>query len=283
MSTGGNGPRPDGQESNGGRGNQTGGRPNGGRGRGGRGKNQGQQSNTRFQGQEPSLKDCVFDYSEDPQSKRYLRNVELLVGYVGTSFNYYNLEYQKALEKLELKDPDKAKVPDDPTDPIQMEEWKMEYKSRKDQVKAYRNFCASLFSVILGQCTPLMKDKLQAKPEYEAINDERDGVALLKLIKQTTFTFDSGRIYKLVGRDKLKEEFYGLKRRNNQTLHSYYEVFRAKVKVLNEVGVVLYDKDLVDMIAKKNGRDPPSDIDRDEAQERCVAIRFIRTCGHREY
>ena len=283
MSTGGNGPRPDGAESSGGRGNQTGGRSNGGRGRGGRGKNQGQQSNTRFQGQEPSLKDCVFDYSEDPQSKRYLRNVELLVGYVGTSFDYYNLEYQKALEKLELKDPEKAKVPDDPTDPIQMEEWKMEYKARKDQVKAYRNFRASLFSVILGQCTPLMKDKLQAKPEYEAINDERDGVALLKLIKQTTFTFDSGRIYKLVGRDKLKEEFYGLKRRNNQTLHSYYEVFRAKVKVLNEVGVVLYDKDLVEMIAKKNGRDTPASIDRDEAQERCVAIRFIRTCGHREY
>ena len=225
----------------------------------------------------------MFDYSEDPQSKRYLRNVELLVGYVGTSFDYYNLEYQKALEKLELKDPEKAKVPDDPTDPIQMEEWKMEYKARKDQVKAYRNFRASLFSVILGQCTPLMKDKLQAKPEYEAINDERDGVALLKLIKQTTFTFDSGRIYKLVGRDKLKEEFYGLKRRNNQTLHSYYEGFRAKVKVLNEVGVVLYDKDLVEMIAKKNGRDPPSSIDREEAQERCVAIRFIRTCGHREY
>ena len=118
MSTGGNGPRPDGAESSGGRGNQTGGRSNGGRGRGGRGKNQGQQSNTRFQGQEPSLKDCVFDYSEDPQSKRYLRNVELLVGYVGTSFDYYNLEYQKALEKLELKDPEKAKVPDDPTDPF---------------------------------------------------------------------------------------------------------------------------------------------------------------------
>ena len=260
-----------------------------GRGRGGRGgrsqhsQNTGQQSN-KFHGQEPTLKECTFDYTEDPQSRRYLKNVELLIGYVGNTFTRHNRQYQQALEDLELKDPDKPEIPKDTKDIIQVEEWKMASKAREEQVMAYENFRAALYSVIWGQCTPLMKDKLQAKESYNTIKSSRDGIALLSLIKETTFTFDSGRIYKLVGRDKLKEDFYSLKRRNNQSMHSYYEVFRAKVKVLQEAGVKLYDTDLVKYIAKGYKReDAPTAEDFEEAQERCIAIRFIRSCGNKEY
>ena len=275
-------PRPDETGSRASSGQRQGGR--GGRGGRGRGWQSSQQSNSsRFQGQEPSLKECIFDYTEDPQSKRYLRNVEWLVGYVGTNFDRHNMEFQQAIETLELKDPEEATRPKDDSDPIEVEEWKMRYKARQDQVRDYKNFRAALFSLILGQCTPLMKDKLQAKPEFLKLKEKRDGVELLKLIKQVTFTFDSGRIYNLVGRDKLKEEFYALKRKNNQSLHSYYEVFRAKAKVLEEAGIVLYDKDILNQVAAANKRSPPSPTDHADAQERCLAIRFIRTCGQRDY
>ena len=183
-------PRPDETGSRASSGQRQGGR--GGRGGRGRGWQSSQQSNSsRFQGQEPSLKECIFDYTEDPQSKRYLRNVEWLVGYVGTNFDRHNMEFQQAIETLELKDPEEATRPKDDSDPIEVEEWKMRYKARQDQVRDYKNFRAALFSLILGQCTPLMKDKLQAKPEFLKLKEKRDGVELLKLIKQVTFTFDS--------------------------------------------------------------------------------------------
>ena len=89
-----------------GRGGRGQGRGRGGRGRGGQGSN-------KFQGQEPSLADCTFDYSEDPQSKRYLKNVELLVGYVGANHSKYNMEFQKAVKQLELNDPDPIVKPKD--------------------------------------------------------------------------------------------------------------------------------------------------------------------------
>ena len=280
----GSSPRPETTPSNA-RSNNTGGR---GRGRGGRGNRSqgsvGQQSNSRFQGQEPTLKECTFDYSEDPQSRRYLQNVELLIGYVGSNFNRHNLQFQQALEDLELKDPDKPARPAEDADAITVEEWKMAHKAREDKLILYENFRAALYSLIWGQCTPLMKDKLQAKAKFADVKKTRDGLALLALIKETTFTFDSGRIYKLVGRDKLKEDFYCLRRRNNQSIHSYYEVFRAKVKVLKEAGVKLYDADLVPVVAAAHKREKaPTQEDIEETEERCIAIRFIRTCGNKEY
>ena len=115
MSTPPQGPRPDQAESSSGgmtgRGGRSGqGRGGRGRGRGGRGQ---QGNSNKFQGQEPTLKDCIFDYSEDPQSKRYLRNVEYLVGYIGSTFNRYNLEFQQSVEELSLDEPDQVEIPKD--------------------------------------------------------------------------------------------------------------------------------------------------------------------------
>ena len=263
-----------------GRGGRGRGRGRGGRGRGGQGSN-------KFQGQEPSLADCTFDYSEDPQSKRYLKNVELLVGYVGANHSKYNMEFQKAVEQLELNDPEPIVKPkDEDADNFFIgKEWEFKFKAREEQIILYNGFRSSFYSVLLGQCTPLLRDKLRAKKEFQAIQDARDGIALLKLIKTTMFTFDSGRVYTAVSRDRLKEEYYGLKRQNNQSLQSYYEVFRSKVKLITEMGIKLYDHDFLIEIATKNKRtdNKPTADDEAEAQERCIAIRFIRTCGHRSY
>ena len=257
------------------------------RGRGNKnngGSVQSQGSNDKkFQGQEESLKECTFDYSEDPQSRRYIKNIELLVGYIGSTFKKHNPDYQKAVEQLRLDDPPPAQRPADTSDMLAVEEWKFAYKAREEKLEAYSTFRAALYSLLWGQCTPLLKDKLKACNEYGAILHNRDGIELLRLIKKTTFTHDSSRIYTAVSRDRLKEEFYGLRRKKNQSIQSYYEVFRAKYKVIQELGIVLYDLDFVQEIAHRENRTTPIQDDYDEAQERCAAVRFIRTSGQKEY
>ena len=63
--------RPDQVDSGGrGRGQQGRGRGNQGRGRGGRNRGG---TTSKFEGQEPLLKGCIFDYAEDSQAKRYLK------------------------------------------------------------------------------------------------------------------------------------------------------------------------------------------------------------------
>ena len=205
------------------------------------------------------------------------------MGDVGTQFPKYTMEFQKAIEQLSLPDPEEIKKPKDKTDVFAAKEWDFKYKARDEQLLIYKGFRASIYSLLLGHSTPLMRDKLKAKTEFQGIQDSRDGIALLNLIKSTMFTYDSNRQYAAVSRDRLKEEFYGLKRQQNQSIQSYYDMFRAKVKLINEMGIILYDEDFLKEIATKNKRKTPDDTDKQEAQERSIAIHYIRTCGNRSY
>ena len=56
---------------------------------------------------------------------------------------------------------------------------------------------AGLFNLLLGQCTELLKDKLMARAEYDEINRTQNGIQLLGLIQQITFTYDDNRRYEV--------------------------------------------------------------------------------------
>ena len=111
--------------------------------------------------------------------------MKLLVGYIRSNFDQHNIHFQRAVEQLKLDAPLTAEQPGDPTDVIAMKEWEFAQKARKEKIILYENFRSSLFSLLLGQCIPLFKDKLKAKAEYEQVFLDRDGVALLNFIKKT--------------------------------------------------------------------------------------------------
>ena len=281
------GPRPDQATSSS---NQSQGRGNQGRGgRGGRGRsNQGRgqrQNQPKFEGQESLLKECIFDYAHDAQSKKYLKNIELLVGYVGTKFPKYNMIFQRGIENLEIPPPQRPEIPEDESTMtmLAVEQWKMEFKQIQEQEVAIGSFKSSLCSLLLGQSTPVLKDKLKAHASFESIQTSRDGIELLKLIKSITFTYDSDRVYTGMAMDKVRADFYTMKRHPGQSIQAFYEAFTAKVKIMRELGVVLCDPTYVNEIAKKNERTTAEDADREEAEERMIANRFIRACGVKEY
>ena len=147
---------------------------------------------------------------------------------------------------------------------------------------AVEGFWSSLYSILLGQSTDIMKDKLKAHSTFTVVQANQDGIELLQLIKATTFTFDSDRVYtgmamdNGMAMDKIWPEFYGMKRHPGQSVQCFYEAFRAKVKVINEMGILLFDQVYVQEIAGKNGRaGAPSVADNEEAQERMIANRFV--------
>jgi hypothetical protein len=62
-----------------------------------------------------------------------------------------------------------------------------------------------------------------------------------------------------------------------ESLHKYYKRFICQVDVMNEVKVSVTDEAMVEEVARANGRHgAPTDIDRAEAKERTLAMRFIR-------
>ena len=261
------------------------GRGNRGRGRGrfrGRAGNR-MHHERRFEGMEPTLKGKVFDFSEEPKARQYSDNVEAVMRYVGTNYKQYTADLVRSIEMLQLDMPAPVADPAEGATAAEVERWKMAYKKNIEQVEVYQNFLAGLFNLLLGQCTEIMKDKLRARLEYEEINQTQNGIRLLALIKQLTFTYDDNRRYEVEARDEFKANYYGLKKDRHQTVADFYQVFKAHVKACTEVGVTLYDESTLLEITMANGREEPNDQDKDAAQDRVAAMRFIRACGNTDY
>ena len=119
---------------------------------------------------EPTLKVKVFDFCVEPQAKQYFDNVEAVMRYIGTNHKHWTTDLVRLVEMLQLDIPAPIKDLAEGATVVEVEHWKMAYKKNVKQVEVYQNFLAGLFSLLLGQCTKELKDKLRACPKYNKIN-----------------------------------------------------------------------------------------------------------------
>jgi hypothetical protein len=132
---------------------------------------------------------------------------------------------------------------------------------------------------VLGQCTEALEERLKSHEDFPAAHN--DGVALLQIIKQLTYSFEERRFLADALTD-VKENFYGFRQGRYMSLQCYHKLFLAQVQVLDEVGVSIADEALVNDVAIRNGNvgpngeEVPDDADRASCREMSLAIRFIR-------
>jgi hypothetical protein len=126
----------------------------------------------------------------------------------------------------------------------------------------------------MGQCTPVLEDRIKSHSQWA--NVQRDGLELLRIIKTITYTCEDRRYLGDVLLE-MKEELYHMRQEKHESLQKYYERFMSQVDIMNEVKVSVTDEAMVEEVARANGRHgAPTDIDRAEAKERTLAVRFIQ-------
>lgn len=135
------------------------------------------------------------------------------------------------------------------------------------------NFRAGLYSLVLGQCSEAMEDRLRSHEDFPGAI--QNGIALLAIIKTLLHTFEERR--KLSDAlAEVKSKFYSFKQGRSMSLQRYHELFLAQVEVLDQVGVTIADEALVNRIADANGHFVPDDNDMAAVREQALAILFIR-------
>ena len=85
----------------------------------------------------------------------------------------------------------------------------------------------AFYSLVMGQCTELMKDKLEARTQFEPINQSQNGIALLGLIRLITYTYDENIVKQVDVLGMYKEDYFALKRQWGQSLDDFYKTFCA--------------------------------------------------------
>ena len=166
-----------------------------------------------FKGSVEKMNGHVFQtYGEQSKRGEFQRTLEELQIYCSTTY----VQEAGLLEPLfsKLENPSLNK----PTKPTYNEEESLdkdlEEDIYKEEIKAFvktrsslRSTLHSLFNVIWGQCSPLLKGKLESKDEYKDIKEKKDVAGLLKLVKTVVYQFESHTsIYEAL--DEAKKNYY---------------------------------------------------------------------------
>ena len=95
-------------------------------------------------------------------------------------------EFRNALPSRHLPSLNPPTRPD-PDDPFRMEEWKIEYREHKKRIEDRRQNMQKIYALILGQCSPTIRDRIEASDECDSVNNASNPIALLRIIRQSLY------------------------------------------------------------------------------------------------
>jgi len=205
-----------------------------------------------------------FVFGRPDQVPIYLQSMKKLGDYAGTKMN--NNMYKLVKKKVEATFP-KPKAPGkDPA--VHVVDECMELMKRKwDKEDKCNEDKAKLFRIIMAQCSPKMKDKLEAQStELEELEDDNDVIGLLYMIKELVCNAGGVR-NKFVIMQSLNRTLYGRgnMQRPNESLNEYGKRFLQQVEVVEAVRGKLVPPCHENDNAK----------DKESARNQCLASLFL--------
>jgi hypothetical protein len=159
-------------------------------------------------------------------------------------------------------------------------EWRT-YRERSAQLVKNRG---QAFSLILGQCTQLLQDKMKQDTDWITVSTSYDPLTLYRLIEKTTLAQTEDQ-YPFATVYEQETAFY-LFQQNSLTNPQWYERFNTKIDVGAAIGVTRQHKALLEYVAKELHHQAfatlaPAEQQavRKDAEERYIAYAFLRQSG----
>lgn len=132
---------------------------------------------------------------------------------------------------------------------------------------------ASLWGIVIGQCTDSLQEQIRAKDEYETNSSNYDSIWLIKTLKKVIsgVTAQSNIYHSLFHALK---DFYNIRQQDNENIEAYY---RLQMVGLSH-GEILDSDKLIQHEAKKGKTMTPS-----EASDQFLATAFIENANSSRY
>ena len=160
---------------------------------------------TTFTGSDSSMNGHIYDVPTDKVSDQYIKTTKEVRKWVGRNFSdTYPALFMAAIDNMVMP---ALPVVNNPIvgDPMSFEIWKEDRKELKKAEKAYANFLASLYNLIMGQCTEALEDRIRSHIDFPTVN--QNGLRLLEIVKQITHTYEE-QTYPDDAIMSIKETFY---------------------------------------------------------------------------
>jgi hypothetical protein len=90
-------------------------------------------------------------------------------------------------------------------------------------------------SLIWGQCSDIMRQKVESSAEFETISHTGNATDLLKVIKNLAYIYEIQKYVPLAVYES-KRLFYLCQQLRNQSIQSYFDHFQNQVAVISHIG-----------------------------------------------
>ena len=170
--------------------------------------------------------------SEQTQTNIFKKTIDGFKVFVANKYKAYSNLLVKMFEDLKepvMPMPTRVKAPKDAID-----EDKADLKTLHDaRIKLWvqqnddlTQVMKSLYTIVYGQCTPLMKASLTSDKTFEQIKADCDVVKLLKLIRGICFRFDS-TVNPYESLDEAMKQWPSIRQGKDESNSDYYHCFIA--------------------------------------------------------
>ncbi|GAX11354.1 hypothetical protein FisN_22Lu047 [Fistulifera solaris] len=245
---------------------------------------------SKFTGACEALKGNIFDCGIINQADLFVKSQKALSIYIGSDNKFKNSSYVvAAVETLEIPtipapDPLPAESP-----ASEQRIWDKMVDAVADQRMELIENIKKLYSLVEGQCTPMLINRFSADASFPSIKASRNGVELLKLIRKIAF---SDKTEKRVASalDNAHHRFWTYYQKKGDSVAAYIEGFQNRLDVLKHLGGTIGDDiGLINEVCRRNNELVGSLSSEAfckramEASEEAMATRFIKGADRARY
>jgi hypothetical protein len=188
----------------------------------------------KFEGKCADLKGHIYDCLDVRQSDQYTKTTKEIAEYVGRTYTYGG-DARLAVETLAL--PTLTKPTDPPADANRTDTriWEKTVDEHVKQRLRLDENMKTLYSLVWGQCTDIMRQKLEAHESFAGVLSTGDRLGLLRLVKGVAFQFHSQKYLPHALHEALKR-YYNCAQGKYATAQVYLEHFQNVIAVVTESG-----------------------------------------------
>jgi hypothetical protein len=201
-------------------------------------RNRGSRNNqNKFQGKVEGLSDYTYDVSGIRDGADDFHRTTREIGeHIARTFKNGG-EFRRAFDPtvLAFDTLTPPAEPTDRTDLMQVELWKLEIREHRERTKIRDELEKQAYALVLGQCSPAVRSRLEASPQWAATDAASDVIALLKLIRSSLYSGATSR-QAMHGLVEAQKRFNNLQQSGRMSNAKYLEVFQSTLAAFEHLG-----------------------------------------------
>ena len=209
---------------------------------------------TRFEGRCEALQGHVYECTNFKQSDQFAKTTKEIADYVGKTYKYGGT-MRNAVLSLAHPTVEEPMEPKDESSRLQMRKWEKEVDEYVKKSYWIKEHVQSLFSLVWGQCSDAMRQKIESLGNYYELSSSSNGIDLLVTIRDAAFDYQSQK-YRIETINEALRRILTFRQGPTMTTQEFYEQFLNKIEVyIHQGGSVEPHPGSVVTLANENGWD----------------------------